>query len=128
MYQKHPPFNPDAPAPAIQAKFYKGVAEGLLAVDKPRLVRRLTPLECLRLQSGPEDFKWPEKISKTNQYRVVGNGWASRMGAVFSEAFLRVDPDALSVVDLFCGGGLGAGGFHGRYWSYQPAESARGIA
>lgn len=83
--------------------------------------RRLTPLECLRLQSGPDDFVWPKKITKTNMYRIIGNGWASRMGEVFSEAFHRVDPESKSVIDLFCGGGLCAVGWHGRSWKYETA-------
>ncbi len=88
-------------------------------------MRRLTPDECMRLQSAPDDFRWPEKISKTAKYRIAGNGWATKMGAVFAEAFALADPDSHSVIDLFCGGGLGACGWHGRYWSYHPlAESA----
>lgn len=88
-------------------------------------VRRLTPDECLRLQSGPDDFTWPDKITKTAKYRVVGNGWACRMGAVFAEAFAMADPESLTVIDLFCGGGLGAVGWHGRFWSYGAAALPR---
>ena len=90
--------------------------------------RRLTPDECLRLQSAPDDFRWPDGISKTNRYKVAGNGWASRMGAVFSEAFAAADPDSRTVIDLFCGGGLGACGWAGRYWTYQPDKAETGVA
>lgn len=82
-------------------------------------VRRLTPLECMRLQSAPDDFRWPDGIGKTAMYRVCGNGWASRMGEVFAEAFASVDPESRTVVDLFSGGGLGAVGWHGRCWKYR---------
>jgi len=169
MLTKHPPASPASPAPTVQAKWFKGGAEGLVEIadnakhqphqpanalgaggdghgmsaanmhivaSSPAMtlasgnnrepfpneeyrklwVRRLTPMECLRLQSGPDDFKWPEKITKTAQYRIVGNGWAPKMGHVFAQAFATVDPAAETVIDLFCGGGLGACGWHGRYW------------
>lgn len=168
MLTKHPPASPASPAPTVQAKWFKGGAEGLIDVTGIRRlagpgsqqekyghtytpaepcptiggfdgggsglafvkgraqVRRLTPVECLRLQSGPDDFAWPDKITKTAMYRVVGNGWACRMGAVFSEAFALADPDSRTVIDLFCGGGLGACGWHGRAWTYAAALSPTG--
>lgn len=36
-------------------------------------VRRLTPIECARLQTIPEWYKW--EVSETQQYRMLGNGW-----------------------------------------------------
>lgn len=138
MLQKHPPAAPAAPAPTVQAKYFKGGAEGLLAVaDEPSYTvsgqsrepiqnwkskgycRRLTPLECGRLQSIPDDFKRPQKITKTAMYRVIGNGWSSKCGWIFSQAFHAVDPTMRSVIDLFCGGGLGAVGWHGKFWEYE---------
>lgn len=140
MHTKHPPASP---APTVQAKWFKGGAEGLLAIEatlqKPSntisaggtatggeepithmkrqgYVRRLTPEECLRLQSGPDDFQWPEKITKTAKYRIVGNGQASYFVHQMAQAMHAADPISRTVVDLFCGGGLGACGFHGRYW------------
>lgn len=134
MLYKHPPASP---APTVQAKWFKGGAEGLLEMDAPAhtisgesrepiqnwkgkgYCRRLLPLECARLQGVWDGFAWPEKITKTNQYRVIGNGWASTMGHVFAEAFAKADPESRTVIDLFCGGGLGACGWHGRYWASQ---------
>lgn len=84
--------------------------------------RRLTPDECLRLQAGPDSFAWPDKISKTNRYRVIGNGWACGHAAHFSRALAAADPDSRTVIDLFCGGGLGASGWHQKYWTYTPEE------
>ena len=84
-------------------------------------IRRLNPLECARLQSVPDVFAWPDDITKTAAYRVIGNGWACGMAAHMSRALAVADPDSRTVVDLFCGGGLGAVGWHGRYWSL-PAE------
>lgn len=123
MLYKHPPASLASPAPTVQAKWFKGGAEGLLhwkQTPEGLWVRRLTPLECLRLQSGPDDFRWPEEIGKTAMYRVVGNGWSSTMGRVFADAFAAVDPESRTIVDLFCGGGLGAVGWHGKSWTYEP--------
>lgn len=36
-------------------------------------IRRLTPMECARLQTIPEWYVW--KCSDTQQYRMLGNGW-----------------------------------------------------
>lgn len=84
--------------------------------------RRLTPIECLRLQSGPDDFAWPEPITKKAMYRIVGNGWPSLMAWNLSRALKAADPMSETVIDLFCGGGLGAVGWHQRYWQHK-AES-----
>lgn len=78
------------------------------------VIRRLTPDECARLQSVPDDFIWPAGVPKTARYRIVGNGWACGMAAAIAESVRRSDPAARTVVDLFCGGGLGAVGWAGR--------------
>jgi site-specific DNA-cytosine methylase len=166
MLTKHPPASPASPAPTVQAKWFKGGAEGLLditgircprgkgmcdragerrdhpltepcptiganiatgggaglmAVRSDLRVRRLTPQECARLQSVPDSFVWPDKVTKTAMYRIVGNGWACGMAARMSEALAAADPGSRTVIDLFCGGGLGACGWHGRYWTYETA-------
>ena len=36
-------------------------------------VRRLTPLECARLQTVPDWYRW--RCSDTQIYRMLGNGW-----------------------------------------------------
>jgi DNA (cytosine-5)-methyltransferase 1 len=37
-------------------------------------IRKLTPLECLRLQGFPEnEFVFPESVSRVQQYRQIGN-------------------------------------------------------
>ena len=184
MLAKHPPASP---APSVQAKWFKGGAEGLVeaydhgtasadepcctikgggnidrrghlsggcppaltidtkqhrterGVNEPAAaaaaddrrhikadgvyVRRLTPLECARLQSCPDDMAWPDGISKTAMYRVIGNGWACGIAARLSESLAEADPQSHTVVDLFCGGGLGSLGWHGRYWSYTPPDA-----
>lgn len=140
MLAKHPPASPASPASTVQAKWFKGGAEGLVEVlENPaqtiasgnrepwpneeyrrKFIRRLTPLECLRLQSGPDDFRWPAGITKTAMYRIIGNSIPSGLAHALSEAVKAVDPEARTLVDLFCGGGIGAVGWHGRVWRYEP--------
>lgn len=53
-----------------------GAKTGLYKIDLPDgdyYVRKLTPLECERLQTLPEDYT--EGISQTQRYRAIGNGW-----------------------------------------------------
>lgn len=114
----------DKPSPTISAGWHTGGPEPVNNSVREGFLRRLTPLECLRLQSGPDSFLWPEKISKSAMYKVVGNGWACGMAAVMSRAMKATDPASETVIDLFCGGGLGACGWHGRAWRYEPETEA----
>lgn len=38
-------------------------------------IRRLTPVECCRLQTVPDDYFKDSGVSETQQYRMLGNGW-----------------------------------------------------
>lgn len=178
MYAKHAPA---APAPTVQAKWYKGGAEGLVmapsadgrpwdsrhpvasppapairarsprdggrctenvvVVPGPHLptttifgepvkwirkgddwMRRLSPMECARLQSVPDDFVWPDSVSKSSRYRIIGNGVACGIAVHLSRALAEADPKSRTVLDLFCGGGLWACGWHGRSWTHTEAQ------
>lgn len=183
MYAKHAPAAPAAPAPTVQAKWYKGGAEGLVMAPSadgrpwdsrhpaasppapapairarsPRdggrctenvvvvqgtylpaftifgepvkwirkgddWMRRLSPMECARLQSVPDDFVWPESVSKSARYRIIGNGVACGIAVHLSRAIAEADPKSRTVLDLFCGGGLWACGWHGRSWTHKEAR------
>jgi site-specific DNA-cytosine methylase len=37
------------------------------------LYRKLTPLECERLQTVPDNYT--NHVSKTQRYKMLGNGW-----------------------------------------------------
>ena len=39
------------------------------------LIRKLTPTECCRLQSMPDDYLDVPGISLTQKYKMIGNGW-----------------------------------------------------
>lgn len=42
-------------------------------LSQGKVIRRLTPTECARLQTIPDWYKW--ECSDTQQYRMLGNGW-----------------------------------------------------
>ena len=53
-----------------------GAKTGLYKVDLPDgdyIIRKLTPVECARLQTMPD--YWCDGISATQQYKCYGNGW-----------------------------------------------------
>lgn len=60
--------------------FYEDGKHGTLdcKANRPKVltgvkIRRLTPLECMRLQTVSDDYKMP--VSDTQKYRMLGNGW-----------------------------------------------------
>lgn len=53
-----------------------GAKTGLYKIDLPDgeyLIRKLTPLECERLQTLPDGYT--EGVSNTQRYKAIGNGW-----------------------------------------------------
>ena len=69
----------DEKANAFLSTSHKGSqANGMTLVKSSQqvntdLIRRLTPVECSRLQTVPSWYKW--KCSDTQIYRMLGNGW-----------------------------------------------------
>lgn len=54
----------------------RGAKTGLYRIDLPDgdyIVRKLTPIECERLQTLPDNYT--EGISNTQRYKTLGNGW-----------------------------------------------------
>jgi DNA (cytosine-5)-methyltransferase 3A len=49
--------------------------DNLIKIIEPRKfrIRRLTPLECERLQTVPEEYT--DHVSNTQRYKMLGNGW-----------------------------------------------------
>jgi DNA (cytosine-5)-methyltransferase 3A len=65
---------------ALTANMHKGVPYGVIAIDKPVQEkdkevywRKLTPIECERLQTVPDDYT--NHVSNTQRYKMLGNGW-----------------------------------------------------
>lgn len=56
-------------AACLTANMYKGVPYGVIK----DLIRKLTPLECERLQTFPDQYT--EGISNTQRYKSLGNSW-----------------------------------------------------
>lgn len=48
-----------------------------LILDRGYKLRRLTPVECARLQTVPDWYEWV--VSDTQIYRMCGNGWTVRV-------------------------------------------------
>lgn len=54
----------------------RGAKTGLNKVDLPDgdyIIRKLTPVECERLQTLPDN--WTAGVSNTQRYKATGNGW-----------------------------------------------------
>lgn len=54
----------------------RGAKTDLYRIDLPDgdyYIRKLTPLECERLQTVPEGYT--EGVSDTQRYKMLGNGW-----------------------------------------------------
>jgi DNA (cytosine-5)-methyltransferase 3A len=64
-------------------RFESSKADTLLTSSKPIILdgeyklRRLTPVECARLQTVPDWYEWA--VSDTQIYRMCGNGWTVRV-------------------------------------------------
>lgn len=58
------------------ATYYKNNSnsrEGQIVYGKNGRMRRLTPLECERLQTVPDNYT--DGVSDTQRYKMLGNGW-----------------------------------------------------
>ena len=76
----------DGVSATIVASYYKGAGtrngeerEWVLMDGKPQrkyIVRRLTPLECLRLQGYPDDYLDGVEGSDSAKYKALGNSLA----------------------------------------------------
>jgi DNA (cytosine-5)-methyltransferase 1 len=91
---KHPPLSLDAPARSVTSHLSKASRDMLIPLETPALTilgdgrirplghhinlsgngeyRRLTVRECLRLQSFPDWFHFPEHVSISKRYKLVG--------------------------------------------------------
>lgn len=65
-YHKNPI---EGKAACLTANMYKGVPYGVVK----DLNRKLTPVECERLQTFPDN--WTEGISNSQRYKSLGNSW-----------------------------------------------------
>lgn len=68
-YQQNRIYDTDGISPALMAQ----MSCGTHAVKHERKIRRLTPLECERLQTVKDGYT--SVASDTQRYRMLGNGW-----------------------------------------------------
>lgn len=71
----------------IDGKFIYSVNDGFITYKEKKyhiplpngyyLIRKLTPLECERLQTLPDNYT--EGISDTQRYKCIGNGWTAEV-------------------------------------------------
>ena len=58
-------------------------------VVEKELYRKLTPLECERLQTVPDGYT--EGVSKTQRYKMLGNGWTVEIISEIMKGIKKVD-------------------------------------
>lgn len=68
-YQQNRIYNTDGISPALMAQ----MSCGTHAIKHERKIRRLTPLECERLQTVKDGYT--SVASDSQRYRMLGNGW-----------------------------------------------------
>jgi DNA (cytosine-5)-methyltransferase 3A len=69
-YQQNRVYDTDGISPALMAQMSCGTHA--ILENKTR-IRRLTPIECERLQTVPDGYT--SCVSDTQRYRMLGNGW-----------------------------------------------------
>ena len=68
---KHRPQDILKPSTTIRATFGKAPPDAFVCVNG-KLMRRLTVRECLRLQSFPDWWRFPDGVSLTKKFKLVG--------------------------------------------------------
>ena len=62
----------DQKADCLTANMHKGVPYGVIETQSAAW-RKLTPIECERLQTVPDNYT--NHVSNTQRYKMLGNGW-----------------------------------------------------
>lgn len=89
--QRQPCIYRDGVVGTLMARDYKGVGREYVWQNKLRIVagrvRRLTPLECERLQGLPDN--WTEGGSDSARYKAIGNGMAQPCPDFIMQSLVR---------------------------------------
>lgn len=85
-----------------------GYKEGLYPIklkDGYYVIRKLTPLECERLQTLPDGYTAAPKNSATQRYKQIGNGWTAEVIIHILEQGLKDIPKdyPIEVLSLYDG-------------------------
>lgn len=70
-FQQNRVYDSEGISPTLNAELSSG-SNAVLIKDR---IRRLTPIECCRLQTVPDDYFGSGVVSETQQYKMLGNGW-----------------------------------------------------
>lgn len=72
-FDGNPRFRENGKAGTLKARARNDESCGQSVFVNNTIIRRLTPVECERLQTVPDNYtKW---VSDTQRYRMLGNGW-----------------------------------------------------
>lgn len=98
------------------------------------IIRKLTPVECERLQTLPDGYT--EVVSNTQRYKGLGNGWTAEVIIHILNGVLRDVPRDEEIVVLSMYDGIGTGrycldkmGFTNvKYYAYEIDKFAMKVA
>lgn len=65
------------------------------------IIRKLTVLECMRLQTVPEDYIFP--VSESQAYKMLGNGWTVDVIAHIISHFEGITTERVEVMSMYDG-------------------------
>lgn len=102
--------------------------------DGHYIIRKLTPMECERLQTLPDGYT--RAVSNTQRYKGIGNGWTAEVIIHILNGVLKDVPKDEEIVVLSMYDGIGTGrycldkmGFTNvRYYAYEIDKYAKQIA
>ena len=66
-------YSTDGKGISIAAQSGGTAGNGNMLIEQPPTYRKLTPMECERLQTVPDNYT--EGVSNTQRYKMLGNGW-----------------------------------------------------
>lgn len=128
----------------VDGKSVYAVKDGLITIkdkqypiklaDGCYIIRKLTPVECERLQTLPDGYT--KAVSNTQRYKGLGNGWTAEVIIHILNGALKDVPRDEEIVVLSMYDGIGTGrycldkmGFTNvRYFAYEIDKYAKQVA
>lgn len=129
--------------PTVKKQIYE-VKDGLVTINDEQypikladgyyIIRKLTPVECERLQTLPDGYT--KAVSNTQRYRGLGNGWTAEVIIHTLNGALKDVPRDEEIVVLSMYDGIGTGrycldkmGFTNvKYYAYEIDKYAKQVA
>ena len=112
----------------------KGKQYPIKLADGYYIIRKLTPIECERLQTLPDNYT--AAVSNTQRYKGLGNGWTAEVIIHILNGALKDVPRDEEIIVLSMYDGIGTGrycldkmGFTNvKYYAYEIDKYAKQIA